>query len=102
MDMPTSKEIVVWLVAGGIAGTLVGMIAMRKKEGFGRIMNLAVGLIGALIGVFLFNIFPIDLGLGDFSVSAEDLVSALIGSVILLVAVWMLKKVFARKKKSAD
>ncbi len=78
-------QIIVWLVVGAIAGTLVGAIVKRSKKGFGTATNLGVGLIGALIGGLLFRIFRLDLGLGSISVSLEDIVAAFVGSIVFLV-----------------
>ena len=93
----TIGELIVWLIVGGLAGSLVGMIVTFKKEGLGRWTNLGVGLGGAVIGGVLFNILRIDLGLGELKVSFEDLVSAFVGSLILLIGWWGIGKV--RKKK---
>ena len=39
------------------------MLVKRRKEGFGRLWNLVIGLIGALIGGLLFKVLGINLGL---------------------------------------
>lgn len=84
--------IIVWLIVGALAGSLVGMIVKRTKEGFGHATNIGIGLVGALIGGFIFKIFRIDLGLGDIAVSLEDLVAAFLGSLIFLLVVWIIRK----------
>lgn len=88
----TVGEIVVWLIVGALAGTLAAMVVTRTKAGFGRITNIGVGLVGALLGGFLFKVFGIDLGLGSISVSGEDLVAAFVGSLIFLLIVWIVRK----------
>ena len=82
----TVVELVVWLIVGTLAGSLTGLVVTRTKEGFGRFANLGVGLAGALIGGFLFDILKIDLGLANISISLQDLVSAFVGSLLFLVA----------------
>ncbi len=84
--------IVVWLIVGALAGSLAGMVVKRTKEGFGRATNIGIGLVGALIGGFFFKIFKIDLGLGKIAVSLEDLVAAFIGSLLLLLVIWIVHK----------
>ena len=79
------QQIIVWLVIGAIAGSLAGMIVKRSKHGFGRFANLGVGLVGAVVGGFLFWLLGIDLGLGDISVSLEDIVAAFVGSIVFLI-----------------
>ena len=44
----TIAELVAWLIAGGLAGSLVGMVVKRQKEGFGHWINLGIGMVGAL------------------------------------------------------
>ena len=95
----TISELVVWLVVGALAGSLAGMVVTFKKQGFGRWINLGIGLGGAVIGGLIFNILNIDLGLGDLTVSLEDLVSAFIGSLILLAAWWGIGKLRKAKAK---
>lgn len=71
---------------------MVGTLVKRSKSGFGRRGNLAVGLFGALIGGALFELFDVDLGLGNVSVSLEDLVAAFVGALIFLIAVRIVQK----------
>jgi uncharacterized membrane protein YeaQ/YmgE (transglycosylase-associated protein family) len=97
MDL-TLGELIVWLIVGGLAGSLTGMLVTFKKEGLGRWTNLGVGLGGAVLGGVLFNILNIDLGLGELKVSFEDLLSAFVGSLVLMIGWWGFRKV--RKKKS--
>jgi uncharacterized membrane protein YeaQ/YmgE (transglycosylase-associated protein family) len=85
----TLGQFLVWLIVGGLAGTLTGRLVTFKKEGLGRWTNLGVGMVGALIGGLLFKVFHIDLGLGDLKVTFEDLIAAFAGS-LLFVAVWWL------------
>ena len=88
----TISQVIVWIVVGALAGTLVGMTVKRSKTGFGLWGNLGIGLVGALIGGGLFRLFNIDLGLGALSISFQDLVSAFLGSLIFLGAVWLARR----------
>ena len=85
-------QIIVWLIVGAIAGSLAGLIVKRTKQGFGKTTNLGIGLVGAVIGGLLFRLFGIDLGLGDISVSLEDIVAAFIGSIVFLILLRFLRK----------
>jgi uncharacterized membrane protein YeaQ/YmgE (transglycosylase-associated protein family) len=93
----TLSQFIVWLVVGSLAGNLAGRLVTLKKEGLGRWTNLGVGMLGALIGGLIFNVFHINLGLGDLKVTFEDLVAALLGSLLLIV-VWSLMRIFRGKK----
>ena len=92
----TWQELLVWLVVGALSGSLAGLVVKRRKEGFGRLRNLGIGLAGALIGGILFNLLRIDLGLADISISLQDIVSAFVGALILLAIVWGLRRQWAR------
>ena len=93
----TLSQIIVWIIVGALAGSLTGMIVKRSKEGFGKYMNFGIGLVGALIGGLLFELFNINLGLGSISVSFEDILAAFIGSLIFLIIIWIVQK--QRKKR---
>lgn len=78
-------ELFVWLLIGIFAGSLASMLVYGRGGGRRRqILSIFVGLLGAVLGGFLFRLFNIDLGLGVVSFSIQDLVSAIIGAVILL------------------
>ena len=92
----TVSQFIVWLVVGGVAGTLAGMLVTFKKKGLGRWTNLGVGMVGALIGGLVLRVFKINLGLGEIKI--EDLIAAFFGS-LLFVAVWWLVAKFRGRKK---
>jgi len=50
----TDMHIIWFMVIGLIAGWLAGMIT--KGRGFGVFINLVVGVLGALLGGFLFGL----------------------------------------------
>ena len=83
MSWPT---LITWLIVGALAGALTGMVVKQKRRGYGPMANLGIGLVGALIGGGLFEILGIDLGLGQISVSAQDLLAAFLGSLLFLGA----------------
>jgi uncharacterized membrane protein YeaQ/YmgE (transglycosylase-associated protein family) len=76
-----------FLLIGLVAGWLAGLI--MKGRGFGWLVDMIVGVIGALIGGFVFGHLGISLGSGDLGA----LVSATVGAVILLFLLKLLKKV---------
>jgi uncharacterized membrane protein YeaQ/YmgE (transglycosylase-associated protein family) len=51
------NQFVVWIIVGLLAGSLVGLIIKGERKGFGLMGNLALGLVGALVGGFLFRLF---------------------------------------------
>ena len=72
-----------YLVIGAIAGFIAGKIV--KGSGAGFLMNIVIGVIGALIGGFLLSFF-VDTGSGGWWFT---LFTAILGSVILL---WLVEK----------
>jgi len=71
--------IIAWIIIGLIAGWLTGKL--MKGSGFGFFMDMIVGLVGALIGGFLANLF----GFGGASQHGliVSIIIATIGAVIL-------------------
>ncbi|MBN1590076.1 MAG: GlsB/YeaQ/YmgE family stress response membrane protein [Pirellulales bacterium] len=86
-DDLTIGQLIVWLIVGAVAGNLVGRLVTLKKEGLGRWTNLGVGMGGALIGGFIFNVFDIAPELGQIKITVKDLVAAFLGALLLIV-VW--------------
>ena len=88
----TWGKVIVWLIVGALAGTTVGRLLTFKKDGFGRWTNLAIGLACALLGGFLFHFLNIDLGFGELKVTFDDLIAAVIGSLLLIFAGWSIRR----------
>jgi uncharacterized membrane protein YeaQ/YmgE (transglycosylase-associated protein family) len=86
-------EIITWLIVGALAGSLAGMLVKRSRSGFGHIVNVAIGLVGALIGGSLFKVLGINLGLaGNITISSEQIVAAFVGSLLFLAIIWAIRK----------
>jgi uncharacterized membrane protein YeaQ/YmgE (transglycosylase-associated protein family) len=66
-----------WLLIGLVAGWLAGL--MFRGRGFGCVTDIVLGLVGSVIGGWLFNYFGI-MG-GDFYYS---LAAATVGAMILV------------------
>jgi uncharacterized membrane protein YeaQ/YmgE (transglycosylase-associated protein family) len=84
-------EVVVWILIGFVAGTLATWLIRGKRRG-GAIYNLVLGLVGAIIGGFLFNLLNINLGLPSFTFSLDDLVAAFVGSLVVIFLVSLLRR----------
>ena len=54
------EGLVIFLVIGALAGWLAGML--MKGGGFGLLGNIVVGIIGAVIGGFVFGLLGISAG----------------------------------------
>ncbi|MEP4148176.1 MAG: GlsB/YeaQ/YmgE family stress response membrane protein [Halioglobus sp.] len=93
----TIPDLTVWLIVGLLAGSLAGLVIKRKKQGYGHFINLGLGLVGALIGGFLFDLFNIDFGLANITISLQDIVSAFVGSLVFLALLFFSKKWYANR-----
>ncbi|WP_263377415.1 GlsB/YeaQ/YmgE family stress response membrane protein [Granulicella paludicola] len=71
--------IIAWIIIGIVAGWLTGKI--MKGSGFGVLMDMVIGLIGALIGGFISSHLGMG-GVGDHGLIIS-IVIAVIGAVIL-------------------
>ena len=74
-------SIIVWIVIGGLAGWIAGMI---MKEQGSLVKNIVVGIVGALVGGFIMSFFGAE---GFTGFNLWSFVVALIGSVVLLAVI---------------
>ncbi len=72
--------IIAWLVVGLLAGWIASMIVNRSGEG--PLMDIVLGVVGAFVGGFVFNL----LGYGGVSgINLYSIFVAVIGAVVVLV-----------------
>jgi len=90
--MPSFAQIIVWIAVGLVGGGLASRLITWDREGFGTFRNLGLGLAGALIGGFLFRLFNLFPRIDKVSVSLRDIVAAVVGSLILLAAIWLFRR----------
>jgi uncharacterized membrane protein YeaQ/YmgE (transglycosylase-associated protein family) len=90
--MPSIDQLIVWAVVGLIGGGLASRIITWDREGYGWFRNLGLGLAGALIGGLLFRLFGWFPNLDKIAVSLRDIVAAVVGSLIVLLALWIWKR----------
>jgi uncharacterized membrane protein YeaQ/YmgE (transglycosylase-associated protein family) len=84
--------IIAWIIIGVIAGWLTGKI--MKGSGFGFIMDMVVGIIGAMLGGFI----SFHLGLGGVREHGliMSIVIAVFGAVILT---WLVRLVSGNRSR---
>ncbi len=80
---------IIWLIVGGIVGWLASLV-MKRDAQQGIILNVVVGIIGAMISGFLFG------GGINQGITVTSFVYSLIGAVILLFFVNLLTRGRAR------
>jgi uncharacterized membrane protein YeaQ/YmgE (transglycosylase-associated protein family) len=72
------EQFLIFLLIGGVAGWLGGLII--KGGGFGIIGNIIVGIIGAIVGSWLFDLLNISVGVEWIGL----LITATVGAIVLL------------------
>ena len=90
--MISVSQIITWIIVGLLAGSLVGLFVKGDRKGFGLWQNLGIGLAGALIGGLLFWVFDLLPGFANIAISLRDVVSAVIGALIVLAGLWYYQK----------
>ncbi len=72
-------SIIAWIVLGLIAGFIASKIV--NKRGDGLILDIVLGVVGALIGGWLFSVFGMS---GVSGLNIYSLIVAVIGAVVVL------------------
>jgi len=84
-------NLIIWLVVGGVIGWIASLI-MKTDAQQGLLLNVVVGIVGALIGGWLIS--PLvgagTLNQGDFSL--PGLLVSLVGAIILLFVVNLIRR----------
>ena len=88
-------NLIIWLVVGGVIGWLASIV-MRTDAQQGILLNVIVGIVGALLAGFV--IAPLfgtgTINQNDFSISG--LVVSFVGAVVLLAIVNLFRRGTAR------
>jgi uncharacterized membrane protein YeaQ/YmgE (transglycosylase-associated protein family) len=82
--------ILVWLIVGGVVGWLASIV-MRTDAQQGILLNVVVGIVGALLAGFVVS--PM-LGIGTINegVSIATFLVSLVGAIILLAIVNLFRR----------
>lgn len=81
-------DIVIWfLFIGLLAGWIAGLI--MQGEGFGCLGNMIVGVLGAMVGGYVFHLFNVPPGTGFWG----SLGTALLGAIVFLYLVRVIKRI---------
>ena len=82
--------ILVWLIVGGVVGWLASIV-MRTDAQQGVLLNVVVGIVGALLAGFIVS--PL-LGIGTINegISIATFLVSLVGAVILLAIVNLFRR----------
>lgn len=83
-----TTDTIIFLAIGGLAGWIAGLLT--QGTGFGILRNVIIGVIGSVIGGWLFSFLKIEIR----SDLIGKIVTASAGALILL---WLAKSVTSRK-----
>ena len=72
--------ILAWLLLGLVAGFIGSKIV--NKTGEGLVMDIVLGIVGAVVGGYIFSFFG---GTGVTGLNIPSLVVAVIGSIVVLL-----------------
>ncbi|HSY06808.1 MAG TPA: GlsB/YeaQ/YmgE family stress response membrane protein [Steroidobacteraceae bacterium] len=73
-------SIIAWIVLGLIAGFIASKIV--NKSGEGVILDIVLGIVGAIVGGWLFSVFGMP---GVSGVNVYSMLVAVIGAIVFLV-----------------
>ena len=80
-------NLILWLLFGALVGWLASIV-MRTDAQQGALLNIVVGIIGAMIGGFLFG----GSTLNDSNFNLSALLVSFVGAVILLAIVNLVRR----------
>ena len=81
-------SILAWIVLGLVAGFIGSKIVNRTGEGF--LLDIVLGIVGAVAGGYLFSIFG---AAGVTGLNIYSLFVAVVGAVVVLVAFHAVRRV---------
>jgi uncharacterized membrane protein YeaQ/YmgE (transglycosylase-associated protein family) len=81
--------ILAWIILGLIAGFIGSKIVNKSGEGF--LLDIALGIVGAVVGGFIFSAFGAS---GVTGLNIYSLIVAVIGAIVVL---WVYHAVIARR-----
>ena len=82
-------SIISWILLGLVAGFIGSKIV--NSQGQGLLLDIVLGIVGAIVGGFLFSLFGAE-GVSGFNI--YSLIVAIIGSVVVL---WLYHAVMGRR-----
>jgi uncharacterized membrane protein YeaQ/YmgE (transglycosylase-associated protein family) len=86
--------ILIWLIVGGLVGWLASII-MRTDAQQGMVLNVVVGIVGALLAGFIISPM-IGVGTINEGISVATFLVSLVGAIILLAIVNLFRRGRAR------
>jgi uncharacterized membrane protein YeaQ/YmgE (transglycosylase-associated protein family) len=81
------ESLIVWVIVGGIAGTIADWLVSGVN--MGCLGTVVVGILGAFIGAWVLGLLGVSIGSG----LVNDIITASIGAIVLLLGLRLLRRV---------
>jgi len=78
---------IAWIILGLIAGFIASKLVNKQGEGF--ILDVVLGIVGAVVGGWLFGFFG---GSGVTGLNLYSIIIAIVGAVVVLVVYHALRR----------
>jgi uncharacterized membrane protein YeaQ/YmgE (transglycosylase-associated protein family) len=78
------EAVIIWLVVGGLAGWLASLVV--RGGGSGILVNIVVGIVGAVIAGWLFGT-----GIND-AITINTFIYSVVGAIILLAILHLVNR----------
>jgi uncharacterized membrane protein YeaQ/YmgE (transglycosylase-associated protein family) len=73
-------SVIAWVVLGLVAGFLGSKLVNKRGEGL--VLDIVLGVVGAVVGGWVFSLFG---GVGVSGLNLHSLIVAVIGAILILV-----------------
>ena len=80
--------IILWIIFGGLVGWVASLI-LKTDAQQGIVLNIVIGIIGAVLGGWLMSVFGKS-GVGGFNL--YSFVVALLGAMVLIVIIKVIRR----------
>jgi len=80
------EQVIAWVIVGLLAGSLAGLLIRGRRFGF--VSSVVIGLLGALLGGFLFSVLDIKVPSafnGGLTLAWADMLVAFLGAILILI-----------------
>lgn len=81
-------NLILWILFGAIAGWIASMLMGRDAQ-MGALANIVVGIVGAVLGGFLFNLIGLP---GNSGFNLWTLLVSIVGAVVLLFLIGIFRR----------
>ena len=82
-------SIIGWIILGLIAGFIASKIV--NKTGHGFLLDAVLGIVGAIVGGFIFD------ALGGIGITGFNLYSMIVATIGAIIVLWIYHTIFGRK-----